>query len=154
MKKIVLLLVLFMSIALSAQNNTIVIQQNSQQQNQPVKEKIVYKDRVVYVEKPQPEVLCIHGYLYVYPTTLGEYWSCLFQDVINSLNKNNSYGHNNWRLPTENEVEMMRAVLPDVTSRTVYWTRELVQDVQRENPEKCRLSNWYPPAPSLRLVCE
>ena len=153
---------LFICSVLIAQNNTIVIQQNSQSQNQPVKEKIVYQDRVVYVEKPQSGVVCIYGYLYVYPMDLGKFGNCSFEAIISKINQKKSYGHSNWRLPTAAEVELMkenRNKIPDFGSaltggcRPGYWTQELVQSLKKDDPYNPHISGWCG-YPTVRLVCE
>ena len=109
MKKILLLITfVFQYFILPAQN--IVIQQNS---NQTQQEKVVIKEKVpVYVEKPSTELtkpVLIYGYLYVYPTDLGSFRVQNFPyAVIANINKAKAYGRSNWRLPTKEELELMR----------------------------------------------
>lgn len=102
---ILLILVYF---GLEAQN--IIIQQNNQQQQ---KETVIVKEKPVYIkENEQSEELTapilIHGYLFVYPTDLGDFSIEDFPyDVIQNINKVKAFGRSTWRLPTESELELM-----------------------------------------------
>ncbi|GHT55267.1 hypothetical protein FACS189446_6360 [Bacteroidia bacterium] len=57
--------------------------------------------------KPQ-EVIILYDYLYVYPEDLGKFSSAP-QMIITAINKNNTYGYNDWRLPTKEEVEVLNS---------------------------------------------
>lgn len=50
--------------------------------------------------------ITLHGYLIVYPEDLGVF-SSEPTGIISALNNNSSYGHNNWRLPTDEELAVM-----------------------------------------------
>ena len=53
-----------------------------------------------------PSPITLHGYLIVYPEDLGVF-SSEPANIIMTLNNNNSYEHNNWRLPTDEELALM-----------------------------------------------
>lgn len=52
-------------------------------------------------------VPCLQGYLYVYPEYLGYSTKSGAEDKIKHLNACNSFGRNNWRLPTIDELRMI-----------------------------------------------
>ena len=87
----------------------IIIQQNNQQQQT---EKVIVKEKEVPVFIEVNETIqgpiCLHGYLYVYPEDLGRF-NWYPRDIINSINEAKAYGRNNWRLPTWNELQVMKA---------------------------------------------
>ncbi len=108
MKKLLLFVSMFTYSTLCAQN--IVIQQN----NQPYqREKVIIQEKKVpvYVQPQSTELtepVLIYGYLYVYPVDLGQFTVKEFPyQVIQSINRTNAYGRNNWRLPTESEYKIM-----------------------------------------------
>ncbi len=86
--------------------------------NLPVIEKKVYIERyrTVYVDRPQPKRVArrlnapvqLLGYLWVYPEDLGNFKQPPY-NIIDNLNKLNSYGHNNWRIPTPDELAVLEA---------------------------------------------
>jgi uncharacterized protein (TIGR02145 family) len=96
----------------------VTVQQNQQNVNinLPVIEKTVYVDkyRVVYVDKPQPKRVArklsapiqLLGYLWVYPEDLGDFKQPPL-GVIGSLNAQNPYGRDNWRIPTADELAVL-----------------------------------------------
>ena len=116
---------------ISAQN--IIVQQNNSTQKQ--EPKVVYKEKVVYVEKKQNGPILVAGYLYVYPEKLGYYDKCPTA-IINGINKKRAYGKNTWRLPTKEEYSIIRSsdkidmkkygVYTSYTGNTYYtiWTFE------------------------------
>ena len=58
-------------------------------------------------------VVKLLGYLYVFPEDLGSFADTGYHDktipwdMIATLNQNNTYGHNNWRLPTKAEMMLL-----------------------------------------------
>lgn len=50
--------------------------------------------------------ITLHGYLIVYPEDLGVF-SSEPTGIISALNNSNSFGHRNWRLPTDEELAVM-----------------------------------------------
>jgi uncharacterized protein (TIGR02145 family) len=99
-------------------SQTVTVQQNQQNVNinLPVIEKTVYVDkyRVVYVDKPQPKRVArklsapiqLLGYLWVYPEDLGNFKQPPL-GVIGSVNAQNPYGRDNWRIPTPDELAVL-----------------------------------------------
>jgi len=53
-------------------------------------------------------VVTLYGYLYVYPEDLGKFATAP-QAIITAINKNNTHGFNDWRLPTEEEIAMLNS---------------------------------------------
>ncbi|MDR2126411.1 MAG: hypothetical protein LBP63_06255 [Prevotellaceae bacterium] len=94
-------------------NNTIVIQNNT---TPVVIEKKVYIDRyrTVYVDRPQPKRVArklakqvqLLGYLWVFPEDLGDFKQQPL-GVIESINAQNMYGRDNWRIPTPDELAVL-----------------------------------------------
>ena len=94
------------------------VQQNQQNVNinLPVIEKTVYVDRyrTVYVDRPQPKRVAkklpapiqLLGYLWVYPEDLGTFKQPP-TGVIESINAQNMYGRDNWRIPTPDELAVL-----------------------------------------------
>lgn len=58
--------------------------------------------------KPITEPIVIYDYLKVFPNDLGTF-DAEPQSVINRLNQSQKYGYGTWRLPTEEELALMRA---------------------------------------------
>lgn len=58
--------------------------------------------------KGNKTVQVLYDYLYVFPEDLGSF-SSNPSNIINITNRNNSYGYSDWRLPTEEEVQIMKA---------------------------------------------
>jgi len=54
------------------------------------------------------EAIILYGYLYVYPEDLGKF-SIVPHTIITAINKNNTFGFNDWRLPTEEERDLLLA---------------------------------------------
>lgn len=73
------------------------------------------KPKVVYVEKPGPTRVArklaapvrLQGYLWVYPEDLGQH-SNVPTSVIRNINEQGKYGRDNWRVPTDEEIELMK----------------------------------------------
>lgn len=70
--------------------------------------------------KPNPEPIVIYDYLKVFPNDLGTF-DAEPQTVINRLNQSQKYGYSSWRLPTEEELALMRA--ENVIGNGTYMTR-------------------------------
>lgn len=70
--------------------------------------------------KPVTEPIVIYDYLKVFPNDLGTFDSEP-QSVINRLNQSQKYGYGTWRLPTEEELALMRA--ENVIGSGTYMTR-------------------------------
>ena len=87
--------------------NTVIIQQNT---NQPTQEKVIEK---VYVPVPvekntvPTEPVLLYGYLLVYPVDLGKFQNYP-ADVISSINAAGAFGRTNWRLPTSSELDVLK----------------------------------------------
>lgn len=52
------------------------------------------------------EVFILYDYLYVFPDDIGKFLSCP-NNVISAINKKNTHGFNDWRLPTNEELSLM-----------------------------------------------
>lgn len=61
-----------------------------------------------YTPKKRSTVEVLYGYLKIFPTELGSFSSEPIS-VINQINSQAQYGYNNWRLPTNEELSLMRA---------------------------------------------
>ena len=112
---IVLFLTSIFSFSVKAQSYSVNSNQQQININVPVIEKPVYieKYRTVYVNKPRvarklEKPVLLLGYLWVYPEDLGNFKQIPI-GVINSVNAQNPYGRNNWRLPTPDELAVMEA---------------------------------------------
>lgn len=91
--------------------NTIIIN------NQPavVEKEVVIEKEVpvpVYIKPKRyarklPAPICLQNYLWVYPEDLGEYVGEP-RDMILQINNQRLYGRNTWRVPTDNEVQLMQ----------------------------------------------
>ncbi|MDR1553285.1 MAG: DUF1566 domain-containing protein [Prevotellaceae bacterium] len=53
------------------------------------------------------DVVKLLGYLYVYPEDLGKLTHGEAMEMCKNMNAANSYGFNNWRLPTRNELKVI-----------------------------------------------
>ncbi|NDV83379.1 hypothetical protein [Bacteroides sp. 51] len=53
-------------------------------------------------------VITLLGYLNVYPDDIGEF-SSIPTNIIINMNKQELHGYDNWRLPTQEELDLMRA---------------------------------------------
>lgn len=53
------------------------------------------------------KVIALLGYLYVYPEDLGKLTHAEAMEMCRNMNSANSYGFNNWRLPTRNELKVI-----------------------------------------------
>ena len=58
--------------------------------------------------KGNKTVQVLYDYLYVFPEDLGAF-STKPSNIIDITNRNNSYGYSDWRLPTDEEVQIMQA---------------------------------------------
>lgn len=67
------------------------------------------------------EPYIIYGYLKVFPNDLGSYNEEPKQ-IINRLNQSQQYGYGTWRLPTNEELQLMRA--NNIIGNGSYMTRE------------------------------
>lgn len=105
MKKGILTMMCLLGGLLISAQNIIVQQNNSTQKQEP---KVVYKEKVVYVEKQQQGPILVAGYLWVYPEKLGEFTRCP-NALINGINKKRAYGKSTWRLPTNEEATIIAA---------------------------------------------
>ena len=56
----------------------------------------------------QTQAITIYGYLKVFPEDLGEFTTSP-DNVISIINKDSQHGYNDWRLPTEEELALMKA---------------------------------------------
>lgn len=59
-------------------------------------------------KRERTEVVVLHGYLKLYPEDLGEFHGKPY-DLIRNINDEISYGYDSWRLPTEEELEIIRS---------------------------------------------
>ena len=103
MKKTISIIATLFVVTFSNAQNIIVQQNNNTTKQEP---QVVYKEKVVYVEKQQQGPILVGGYLYVYPEKLGYYDKCPFA-VINGINKKRAYGKSTWRLPTKEEADLL-----------------------------------------------
>lgn len=81
---------------------------------------VVAQPAVPPTPKPNPEPIVIYDYLKVFPNDLGTF-DAEPQTVINRLNQSQKYGYSSWRLPTEEELALMRA--ENVIGSGTYMTR-------------------------------
>lgn len=82
-------------------------------------------DKAILSER---EPFLLLNYLYVYPEDLGTFTAPPYH-VIDILNRNNTYGFNDWRIPTQEEMDLLRAnarainLIGDVNyAYNNYWT--------------------------------
>ena len=75
----------------------------------------------VYAQQSQSEPYVIYGYLKVFPCDLGTFDSEP-QGVISHLNQSRQYGYGTWRLPSNEELQLMRA--NNIVGSGVYMTFE------------------------------
>mgnify|MGYP003498669066 FL=1 len=54
------------------------------------------------------EVVVLHGYLKLYPEDLGEFHGKPY-DLIRKINEEEKYGYDSWRLPTQEELDIIRS---------------------------------------------
>lgn len=156
-KGILSFMCLLACLLLSAQN--IIVQQNNsvQQQQEP---KVVYKDRVVYVEKQSQGPILVAGYLWVYPDKIGYYDKCPTA-IINGINKRRAYGKSTWRLPTSEEARLLFASYPQLDlkkygySRDCWtiWTQE-TKDVDFSYIDDDRIGDRLSGTVFVILVCD
>lgn len=59
-------------------------------------------------KRERNELVVLHGYLKLYPEELGEF-SGKPTTLIKQINKDAKYGHNTWRLPTKEELDLIRS---------------------------------------------
>lgn len=94
---------------LFAQN--IIIQQNNNQttkNRERVVEKVVEKPVYIKEKSSKPSTpICLFGYLYVYPEDLGLF-KVYPESVVNNINKHKAYGKMHWRLPTIEELSLLK----------------------------------------------
>ena len=57
-------------------------------------------------KRERNEVVVLHGYLKLYPEDLGEFHGKPY-DLIRNINKEESYGYDSWRLPTQEELDLI-----------------------------------------------
>ncbi len=60
-------------------------------------------------------VVILYNYLYVFPEDLGNFPS-IPNNVITAVNNNVSYGYNDWRVPTIEEIALMKANRGNISS--------------------------------------
>jgi hypothetical protein len=109
----IVIFILLGSYCYGQQNNTVIIQNNTMP---VVIEKPVYIERyrTVYRDRPQPKRVArrlsapiqLLGYLWVYPEDLGNFKQQPM-GVIESINAQNMYGRDNWRIPTPDELAVL-----------------------------------------------
>ena len=58
--------------------------------------------------KTRTEVEIVYGYLHVFPSELGEFQS-IPTNVINNINNQSMHGYDEWRVPTNEELSLLRA---------------------------------------------
>ena len=59
-------------------------------------------------KRDRTDVVVLYDYLRLYPKDLGEYKNTPYT-LIRKINKEISYGYDSWRLPTEEELEIIRS---------------------------------------------
>ena len=78
-----------------------------------VEEKEVPEDMITEItedngKRVRTDVVVLHGYLKLYPEDLGEYKNTPYT-LIRKINDEISYGYDSWRLPTEEELDIIRS---------------------------------------------
>ena len=58
--------------------------------------------------RERSEVVVLHGYLKLYPEDLGEFHGKPYT-LIKQINKEEKYGYDSWRLPTQEEMDLIRS---------------------------------------------
>lgn len=113
MKKLFLVVCLTtMGLFLSAQN--IIIQQNNNKNQQQTKviERVVEKP--IYIEKPKPKpkptspILLDAANIYVAPEDFDFMSGSTAKTIIKNLNNSKYLGYNDWRIPTDDEYTIMK----------------------------------------------
>lgn len=102
---------------------TVVAQSNNVNQNtiilnnQPVVERVVEKEHVVYVTPTPPKrrshsissPICLLGKIWVYTEDLGKFKSTSqANEILQHLNSTKAYDRNDWRIPTQAEIAVMK----------------------------------------------
>ena len=59
-------------------------------------------------KRDRTDVVVLHGYLKLYPKDLGEYKNTPYT-LIRKINEEEKYGYDSWRLPTEEELDIIRS---------------------------------------------
>ena len=59
-------------------------------------------------KRERTDVVVLHGYLKLYPKDLGEYKNTPYT-LIRKINEEEKYGYDSWRLPTEEEMDIIRS---------------------------------------------
>jgi len=59
-------------------------------------------------KRERTDVVVLHGYLKLYPEDLGEYKNTPYT-LIKKINEEEAYGYDSWRLPTEEEMDIIRS---------------------------------------------
>ena len=85
----------------------------------------------------------IYGYLKVFPNDLGSF-DAEPRQVISRLNQSQSYGYGTWRLPTNEELALMRA--NNIVGSSEYMTQEVSKGIVRlvTDKEKGDNSRYIP----------
>ena len=73
--------------------------------------------------KTRTKVEIVYGYLHVFPSELGEFQS-IPTNVINNINNQSMHGYDEWRVPTNEELSLLRA--NGYLSGAQYMTKENV----------------------------
>lgn len=60
------------------------------------------------ISAPTDEPVTLYGYLHVFPKDVGEF-KTLPEQLLQAINKSSQYGYDSWRLPTTEELSIMRA---------------------------------------------
>lgn len=79
-------------------------------------------------QQQRTEPYVIYGYLKVFPTDLG-YFDALPVQIIKHINKNLSHGYGSWRLPTNEELSLLKA--NNVLGSGYYMTKENMKGIVR-----------------------
>lgn len=77
-------------------------------------------------QTPTDKVVILQNYLKIYPKNLGNH-SDIPNSIIYNINKNIDYGYNDWRIPTQEELSLMKAnknQIPDFDNGNEYMTAE------------------------------
>uniref|UniRef100_UPI0040291020 hypothetical protein n=1 Tax=Candidatus Cryptobacteroides bacterium TaxID=3085639 RepID=UPI0040291020 len=60
------------------------------------------------ISAPTDEPITLYGYLHVFPKDVGEF-KALPEQLLSAINNQGQYGYDSWRLPTIEELSIMRA---------------------------------------------